>query len=102
MSSTFLTILSVVAGILNSGLIQALIQAIEQIYKGSTGAEKKAVAMRMLLPLVPAGGDSIVSAAIDVQVLAFNEVGVFQHGSGSIGDSGAGPGPVTIIKGAHH
>ena len=97
MASQFMGVLAVLAAIFNSGIIQALIQAIEKIYKASTGVEKKEAAMKMLTPLVPAGGAPIVSAAIDTQVQAFNEEGVFKH-AGEPGNSKAGdPGPGLVI-----
>jgi hypothetical protein len=83
MSSVFLAILNVVAGIFASGLIQALVKAIEDIYKASSGTEKKEVAIKMLTPLIPAAGVPIVSAAIDMQVCEFNDAGVFEHAAGS-------------------
>lgn len=84
MVSQFMLVLGLVAGFLNSGIIELVLKLIEQMYQGYTGAEKKALAITALLPLIPKGGKGITSEAIDAQVAAFNEAGVFVH-SGAAG-----------------
>lgn len=95
MASTFLSVLAVLAAVFNSGIIQAVVKAVEQIYKGATGVEKKEAAMKMLVPLVPASGFPVIKEAIDAQVEAFNNEGVFTHKAwvapGDPGGSVAGP-----------
>jgi hypothetical protein len=97
MSSVFLAILNVVAGIFTSGLIQALVKAIEDIYKASSGAEKKAVALKMLSPLAPAAAIPILSSAVDVQVSEFNDAGVFEHKSAPVDPVPVPSGPGAVI-----
>lgn len=99
MASELVAVLSVIAAILNSGIIQGVIQAIEQIYKGSTGADKKKVALAMVGPLVPIIGLPLISDAIDAQVAVFNGEGVFHHKAGPGDGNGNIKGPVTVIKG---
>lgn len=79
MSSQFMVVLGLVAALLNSGIIEMILKLIEQTYQGYTGAEKKALAITALTPLIPGGGRGVIGAAIDAQVAAFNEAGVFVH-----------------------
>jgi len=79
MANQFMAILAIVAALLNSGIIEMIIKFIEQIYQGFSGAEKKALAINALAPLISGGGKGLIGAAIDAQVAAFNEEGVFVH-----------------------
>lgn len=97
MSSVFLAILNVVAGIFSSGLIQALVKAIEDIYKASSGTEKKAVAMKMLGPVVPQLALPLISSAVDAQVTEYNDAGVFEHAAAPTDPNLIPGGPGAVI-----
>lgn len=62
-------------------LVTALVQMVEAIFKSSTGAEKKAMAMKILDPLVPDIAKPLISGIIDAKVAQLNADGIFNHGS---------------------
>ena len=79
MASQLMAVLALVGAFFNSGIVEMVLKLIEQMYQGYTGAEKKAIAMAALTPIIPIGARGVASAAIDAQVTAFNESGVFVH-----------------------
>lgn len=97
MASQLLTVLSFLVALLNSGVIQALVKAIESIYSSATGVEKKAVAMKMFDGFVPESVLPLVSSEIDDEVEALNVQGVFKHKSASGGPDSGGSGPGLVI-----
>jgi hypothetical protein len=86
-------ILTLVVGVLQSGIIEAIIRVIERVLTSASGAEKKEEAMRQLGMDMPPHGKAIVSAAIDAVVYEYNLTGVFTHRlsvpGGSVDSSGA-------------
>ena len=82
-------ILALVVSVLKSGILEAVIRAVEKIFKNASGAEKKEAVIKSLgledqPEVIP-----IVSAAIDGVVDEYNRTGVFVHKGGPV-DPGVG------------